>query len=212
MKRNRAFVLRRQKCAWMILMTAVLIFILQFSVETVQAEAPELITAQLTNEGKTVKLTVNIAQNSQITSGRIKVHYPPELLKFIDAVEGGLWAIEDINASLTERGQNVTAYAWADTRKLDSAGTLLTMCWEAQEAANGQEVTVETEIVELYFMEEPIEVTSDWILNRLRLEFGGISFGGYVRTGDDSSVVGDMLLCLGALLVLAQLIQCKIRE
>lgn len=172
------------------------------------------IITQLTSVGRTVKLTVNITKDSQISSGRIKIHYPQEFLSLADVQTGKLWQLEDVNKDLSEEGQNVVAFAWADTEKYAGEGNLLTVSWEALDAASGREIAVETEIVELYSGKERIEVKPDWIIDRIRPSFplstsNNPNGASAVRTGDDSNAVGLGLLCLGSALLMARMLRKK---
>ncbi len=178
---------------------------------TTVGTAPELVVTRLVSQDRTVTLTVDIRENSQATSGRIKIYYPAQMLRVSSAQGGKLWDVEDVNPNLTESGQNVISYAWADTEMLASSGNLLTVVWEAQDAASGQELIVETEIEELYSQEQPLEVRTDVIIDRLRPYFATSSQyqsqSGAVRTGDDANPAGDVLLCLGSVLVMINLVR-----
>lgn len=169
------------------------------------------IITQLTSTGRTVKLTVNIIKDSEISSGRIKIHYPQEFLSLTDAQTGKLWQLEDVNRQLLEEGQNVVAFAWADEEKFTGEGNLLTVTWEALDVASGKEIAVETEIVELYSQKERLEVKSDWIIDRIRPSFPISSGNGAsaVRTGDDSNAAALGLLCLGSALLMARMLRRK---
>lgn len=165
-----------------------------------------VIVTKLSSQGRTVTLTVNITKDSQASSGRIKIHYPNTLLRVTSAQGGKRWDLEDVNTGLSESGQNLVSYAWADMEKLTGEGNLLTVTWEAQDAANGQEIVVETEVAELYSLDERMTVNPDWIIDRLRPSF---TTGSLVRTGDESNAAGLALLCLGSVLVMARLIRSK---
>lgn len=169
------------------------------------------IITQLTSADRTVKLTVSITKDSQISSGRIKIHYPQEFLSLADAQGGNLWQLEDVNKELSEDGQNVVAFAWADTEKFAGEGNLLTVTWEALDAANGKEIAVETEIVELYSHKERLEVKSDWIIDRIRPSFPISSTSGTsaVRTGDDSNAASLGLVCMSSALLMARMLRKK---
>ena len=108
----------------------------------------------------------------------------------------------------------MVAYAWADTETKTSPGTILTLNLEAQNAANGQEITVETEIVELFSQQEKIVPKNDRILDRLRTDFTVTpsQAGGSVRTGDNTNVAGYVLLCLGSVLVMVGLVRSKVEH
>lgn len=179
--------------------------------ETNVATAPELVVTKLASQERTVTLTVDIKEHSQATSGKIKIHYPAQMLRVLSAQGGRLWDVEDVNPNLTESGQNVISYAWADTEMLASSGNLLTVVWEAQDAANGQEVIVETEIAELYAQEQPLAVRTDVMIDRLRPYFRTSSQyqsqSSAVRTGDDANPAGYVLLCLGSMLVMVNLVR-----
>lgn len=170
------------------------------------------IITQLTSTGRTVKLTVNIIKGSQISSGRIKIHYPQEFLSLADVQTGKLWQLEDVNKQLLEEGQNVVAYAWAGTEKFTEEGNLLTVTWEALDAASGKEITVETEIVELYAQKERLEVKSDWIIDRIRPSFpvSTANSQSAVRTGDSSNAAALGLICLGSALLMARMLRRKL--
>lgn len=174
--------------------------------------AQDLITTHLDAQGRGVTLNVDIAKDSQITSGRIKIHYPQELLGEAEVQGGNLWEICDVNTELIENGQSVASFAWADVEKCTEEGNVLSLKWEAWDTANGKEIAVETEVVELYSQEKRILSNQDIITDRLRLDFPGIGghTAGAVRTGDESNAAGPALLCMGAVLVMARLLRLKI--
>lgn len=159
-------------------------------------------------------LSISLAANSQVTSGRLKIRFPKDLLVVSSTQSGNLWKIEDLNTGLEETTQKVVAYAWADTETKTSPGTILTLNLEAQNAANGQEITVETEIVELFSQQEKIVPKNDRILDRLRTDFTVTpsQAGGSVRTGDNTNVAGYVLLCLGSVLVMVGLVRSKVEH
>ncbi len=165
-----------------------------------------LVFTRLSSQGRTVTLTVNITKDSQVSSGRIKIHYPSEFLRVTDAQGGKLWSMEDVNTGLSESGQSLVSYAWVGKDKYTGEGNLLTVTWEALEAANRREIAVETEISEIYSLEDRLTVNPDWIIDRLRPDFPS---GNPVRTGDESNAAGLALLCLGTVLVMARLIRVK---
>ncbi len=184
-----------------------------------------IISTQFSGMQRTVTLTVNIAENSQATSGKIKIYYPSDLLTLSNTQSGNLWKIEDANTGLEEMGKKGLSYAWADTQTLTRGGNLLTVTMEAQDGADGREVVVETEIVELFSREQPIAVNTNKITDRLWLNFQGTasstqpssdssssssdSSSSAVRTGDDTNAAGYALLCLGSMLVMVELMKRK---
>ena len=180
-----------------------------------------LISTQLSSQGRTVTLTVNISQNSQVSSGRLKIHYDSDMLRLSGTQAGSLWGIEDVNTGLTEAGQNVIAFAWADTQKLVQGGRILTVTWEAQDKANGQEIIVETEIEEMFSQEEPVAITSGLRIDRLRTSFEVSQPGATttantnntsVRTGDDANPIVYLLLCICAVAVMAALVCRRVKK
>ncbi|MCI9447350.1 MAG: hypothetical protein HFH36_08150 [Lachnospiraceae bacterium] len=181
-----------------------------------QAVGKALVTTRFTAQERTVTLSVDIARDSQATSGRIKIHYPQELLSLREVKSGKLWDLEDTNIGLSEAGQDVLSYAWADTEKRSEEGNLITVTWEARDAANGKEVTVETEVAEMYSGDQLLDVEPDWIINRVWPSFvvaGGTGrSASAVRTGDESDVVGLSLLAMGAVLLMARLLRQKLNH
>ena len=175
-----------------------------------------MVTTRFTAQERTVTLSVDIARDSQATSGRIKIHYPQELLSLREVKSGKLWDLEDTNIGLSEAGQDVLSYAWADTEKRSEEGNLITVTWEARDAANGKEVTVETEVAEMYSGDQLLDVEPDWIINRVWPSFvvaGGTGrSASAVRTGDESDVVGLSLLAMGAVLLMARLLRQKLNH
>jgi hypothetical protein len=179
-----------------------------------QEVRPEPILTQISGQGRNVTLSISLAANSQVTSGRLKIRFPKDLLVVSSTQSGNLWKIEDLNTGLEETTQKVVAYAWADTETKTRPGTILTLNLEAQNAANGQEITVETEIVELFSQQEKIVPKNDRILDRLRTDFTVTpsQAGGSVRTGDNTNVAGYVLLCLGSVLVMVGLVRSKVEH
>lgn len=173
---------------------------------TASSGAQQPIVTQLTSSGRTVKLNVNIVKDSQISSGRIKIYYPQEFLHLTDAQSGKLWELEDINKELPENGQNVVSFAWADTKEFTGEGNLLTVTWEALDAASGREVAVETEIVELYAKTERMEVKTEWMIDRIKPSF---PISSTVRTGDNTNAAALGLLCLSSALLMARMLRKK---
>lgn len=177
-----------------------------------QEVRPTPILTQFSGQGRNVTLTINLAANSQVSSGRLKIRYPKDLLVLSSTQSGNLWRIEDLNTGLEETGQKVIAYAWADTENKTNTGTILTLNLEAQDAASGREITVETEIVELFSQQDRIIPQNDKIVDRLRTDFTVTpsQAGGSVRTGDNTNVAGYVLLCLGSVLVMVGLVRSKV--
>lgn len=187
-----------------------------------QKASEDVIFTRLTAEGKTVTLQVNIAEDTLATSGRIKIYYPAELLQLSDAVGGMSFRVEDINYNLNEDGKKGISYAWADTEKLVDGGGILTVTMEALDSANGQEITVGTEVVELFSEEEPVLVKNKLLSDKLTLDFGQESStdhegnaaanaaGNAVRTGDDTQLAGYALLCMLVLLVMIEQVKKKL--
>lgn len=183
-----------------------------------QETRPQPIVTQMSGQGRNVTLTINLAANSQVTSGRLKIRYPKDLLVLSSTQSGNLWKVEDLNTGLEETGQKVIAYAWADTETKTNAGTILTLNLEAQDAASGREITTETEIVELFSQQERIVPQNDKIVDRLRTDFtvtssdGGAGTAGSVRTGDNTNVAAYVLLGLGSILVMVGSVRSKVEH
>lgn len=187
---------------------------------------------EIISEGNRVTLNVNLAENTMATSGRIKVSYPADLLKFLDAKNGKTWQVMDTDVSREENGERVVSYAWADTKECSGKETLLTVTMEASDKMNGQEnivgasdkaggqeITVKTEIVELFSREEKIAVKNRHLLDRLTLTAGEKpsptvtqNNSTVVRTGDSANLAGYALLCMGALVVMAEQVKKKMAD
>lgn len=184
----------------------------QDGAQGVRPEQP--ITTKISGQGRNVTLTINLEAYSQATSGRLKIRYPKDLLVLSSTQSGNLWKVEDLNTEMEESTQKVIAYAWADTEAKTNAGTILTLNLEAQNAASGREITVETEIVELFSQQERIVPKNDKIIDRLRTDFTVTSSqaGGAVRTGDDTNVALYVLLGLGSILVMVGLVRSKVEH
>lgn len=174
------------------------------------AAAQDLIHTHITAQGRSVELAVDVAKDSQITSGRIKIYYPRELLGLAGVQEGNLWELCDVNTGLAEGDRGIVSFAWADIKKCTEEGNILTVNWEAGDLASGKEITVETEVVELYSQEEEIILNQDKITDKIRPHFS-VS-GGAVRTGDESNLAGLALLCLGTIVVMTRLLHVKLKE
>lgn len=176
----------------------------------------DVIATQFAAQDRTVTLTVSIKKDSRVSSGRIIVHYPQDLLNLNAAQAGNLWELEDVNTGLSEHGQSALSLAWADETIRTEEGTLLTVTWEAKDTASDKEIAVETEIAELYSQEEKLTVKSEWIIDRLRVSFAVAGAAGQngnvVRTGDRANAAGLALLCLGSALVMARLIYVKVER
>lgn len=182
-----------------VLLAAILLQSWGISVKAADPGNPEQpITTKISGQGRNVTLTINLESYSQATSGRLKIRYPKDLLVLSSTQSGNLWKVEDLNTGMEESTQKVIAYAWADTEAKTNAGTILTLNLEAQNTASGREITVETEIVELYSQQERIVPKNDKIIDRLRTDFTVTSSqaGGAVRTGDDTNVALYVLLGL----------------
>ena len=70
-----------------------------------QETRPQPIVTQMSGQGRNVTLTINLAANSQVTSGRLKIRYPKDLLVLSSTQSGNLWKVEDLNTGLEETGQ-----------------------------------------------------------------------------------------------------------
>lgn len=172
--------------------------------------AQDLITTHITAQGRSVKLTVDIAKDSQVTSGRIKIHYPQDLLGLAEVQGGNLWEICDANTEMKEGDRSVASFAWADTKKCTEEGNILTVTWEAEDMASGKEIIVETEVDELYSQEKRVLLNQDKIIDKIHPDFP--MTGHIVRTGDESDAAGLALLCLGTVVVMTRLLRIKIKE
>lgn len=195
-----------RKCLSVFLWMAVLWFCTDFQTTAAQ----DLIHTHITTQGRSVKLAVDVAKDSQITSGRIKIYYPRELLGAAVVQGGNLWEFCDVNTEMKEGGRSVASFAWADTEKCTEEGNILTVAWQAEDVASGKEITVETEVVELYSQEKEILLNQDKIIDGIYPSFSVT--GKALRTGDESNAAEMALLCLGSILVMTRLLRVKIKE
>lgn len=122
-------------------------------------------------EGRNIILTVKIVSGSNVTSGRIAVYYPEKMIKLEEIESGNLWKLEDINTQIEQDGKKGVSYAWADTKKLADARNLFKISFEATEEANGKELTIETELLEL-FSEETMAMKPKKLTDTIKINFG----------------------------------------
>ncbi len=137
--------------------------------ETVSKQ--EWIETDWKTEGRNIVLTVKIIRGSNITSGRIVVYYPEKMIKLEEIESGNVWKLEDINTQMEKDGKKGVSYAWADTKKLTDARNLFQISFEATEEANGKELTVETELLEL-FSEETMAMKPKKLNDIIKINFG----------------------------------------
>lgn len=187
--------------------------------ETRQAE--EVITTKLEADGETVTLTLEIKEDSQATSGRIGVYFDKKLLALSETETGGFWQIEDVNKEVEVKGKQGLSYAWADTDKLTEEQELLTVSFQASQEAEGKEISVETEILELFSGQEAINTKWKNKTDKIQIDLNrdpqnqenqnektpgqdgkerGVSSG--VKTGDQTNPAGYILLAFGAVMVI----------
>lgn len=200
---------------------------LSFGSIAAKAAPKDIIATELTNEGQRVTFRVKISGNAKVTSGRIQIFYPEKLLKLSEVQNGISWRTMDTDTTLKEEGKYGISYAWADTKELADEGILLTATMDAADQAIGQEIRIETKIVELFSREEPVELKTYHISDSLTLDSegsqppeepdpsvsgtAGVATTGAAassaRTGDDSNLTGCILLCMGSLLAMIDLIK-----
>lgn len=119
---------------------------------TVPAAAAEgdVINADVESSGKTVTLTLELAENKELSSGRVVVFYDDELLTLSDETEGNLWDAEDVNPVYTEDGKTGVSYAWASKESSSAGGELVTLTFTAKDEADGETAAFEIVSAELY--------------------------------------------------------------
>ncbi|MCI9136384.1 MAG: hypothetical protein HFH48_02290 [Lachnospiraceae bacterium] len=190
-------------------------------------EGKDYVETTLEAEDADVTLTVRIRKESQITSGRIAVYCDSDLLELSEAKTGNLWETEDVNDKMTEDGKKGLSYAWADTGRQTEEGTLITVSFRASERADGQEVSVETRILELYSEQTVLSPAWKKKTDKVKIhledgrdkpdneesnqeeaseeedgESGEQKSGSGVQTGDDTNLAGWILTAFGAVLVI----------
>lgn len=232
---NRIVPIKVNKFLWLIFAAIICLGVGAVSVKAADGNVQDVISTDLANEGNIVTLRVNISEKTMITNGRIKVYYPADLLKLAEVKEGKTWRAADTNVDLKENEKRGVSYAWADTKGLLEGGNLLTVTMETTDLAAGKEITVETEIVEL-FSEEKVVAAGSYRRDTLRLNDGeeppsdseketpsvdgnntsagisagtSISTGAAVRTGDNANPAGYVLLGMWALLVMTEQVKKK---
>ncbi|MCI8482996.1 MAG: hypothetical protein HFH41_01490 [Lachnospiraceae bacterium] len=190
--------------------------------ETKEGEhAKEVITTKLEADGREVTLTLKLKADSQVTSGRVGVYYDKTLLELSETDTGDFWQTEDINKEVEIKGKQGLSYAWADTDKLTEEQELLTLSFQALEEADGKEVSVETEILELFSGNAPIAAKWKSKTDKVQIDQNQESqnqenqnqetpgqdgkekrSSSGVKTGDQTNAAGYILLAFGAVMVI----------
>ncbi|MGN0350988.1 MAG: cohesin domain-containing protein [Roseburia sp.] len=118
-------------------------------------------------DGKTVTVAVTAEKGTELTSGRVVVSYDKDMLTLKTVETANTWEAEDVN---TEAEEGVS-YAFADSEGNNKGGDVITLTFLANDAANGKETTVKTEVKELYNKDdslnqagsvEEVKVTPAW--------------------------------------------------
>lgn len=118
----------------------------------------DIFTTDITTSGSQVTLTVGVKKDAGVTSGKIVVSYDESMLTVSSAKGSNIWEMEDVNASADKDGKKAVSYAWVNSGNANAAGDMLTVTFQGTPAASGKEVTIQTDVVELYQGDNAVSV------------------------------------------------------
>ena len=111
---------------------------------------PDLVTTKAETTGSTVDLTVDVKDDTKLTSGRVIVFYDADALTLEEATTGGDWDLVDVNENYQEGNKKGVAIAWAAAEDVSDGSETAVITFQAKESAVGKEVIFTTVADELF--------------------------------------------------------------
>lgn len=98
-----------------------------------------------------------------ITNGRIAVTYNEKEMKLVSVENANIFDVEDVNQleATKEDGSKTLYFAFASANELIDKGNVLTLTFEVDASMKGKDVTLTTNVEEMYHGETSIEVEKD---------------------------------------------------
>lgn len=129
----------------------------------------DIFTTNITTSGSQVTLTVGVKKETRVTSGKIVVSYDESMMTVSSAKGSNIWEMEDINTISGKDDKKAVSYAWVNSQFENAKGTMLTVTFQATTAAAGKEVSVQTNVAELYQGDNEVSVSNRTVTNTVKM-------------------------------------------
>lgn len=129
----------------------------------------DIFTTNITTSGSQVTLTVGVKKDARVTSGKIVVSYDESMMTVSSAKGSNIWEMEDINTIADKDDKKAVSYAWVNSQFENAKGTMLTVTFQATTAAAGKEVSVQTNVAELYQGDNEVSVPNRTVTNTVKM-------------------------------------------
>lgn len=129
----------------------------------------DIFTTNITTSGSQVTLTVGVKKETRVTSGKIVVSYDESMMTVSSAKGSNIWEMEDINTISGKDDKKAVSYAWVNSQFENAKGTMLTVTFQATTAADGKEVSVQTNVAELYQGDNEVSVSNRTVTNTVKM-------------------------------------------
>lgn len=199
----------------------------------------DIFTTDMTTTGSQVTLTIGVKKDAGVTSGKIVVSYDESMLNVSSVKESNIWEMEDVNTSADKDGKEQVSYAWVNSGSANAAGDMLTVTFQGTSAASGKEVTIQTDVVELYQGDNAVSIPTKTTVHTAKMPEGIEEDGNAIivnhtpdhvmavsenddvrlaakaqakKTGDGTNVAGYVLLLGAATVILAEAVRKKIKH
>lgn len=129
----------------------------------------DIFTTNITTSGSQVTLTVGVKKDARVTSGKIVVSYDESMMTVSSAKGNNIWEMEDINTIAGKDDKKAVSYAWVNSQFENAKGTMLTVTFQATTAAAGKEVSVQTNVAELYQGDNEVSVPNRTVTNTVKM-------------------------------------------
>lgn len=154
------------------------------------------ISSSISSEKDIVTVQLNLSKDYGVTSGRAVIFYDENDMELQWNTSVGYWDMYDINESYEMDGRKGISYAFISTKAPHKDGTILTLCFKAKNPENGKTISVESDIIEAYAMDEGLLLGVDKQESTTQLSnIGTIQVGNVVvETGSEAEEVISRLI------------------
>lgn len=129
----------------------------------------DIFATNITTSGSQVTLTVGVKKDAKVTSGKIVVSYDESMMTVSFAKGNNIWEMEDINTLADKDDKKAVSYAWVNSQLENAEGTMLTVTFQGTAAAAGKEVSVQTNVVELYQGDNEVSVPNRTVTDTVKM-------------------------------------------
>lgn len=124
--------------------------------------AGEYFSTSISSYRDEVSVSVKLAKNSKLTSGKVVLYYDPSVLKAEWYSDDDYLGLVDVNTNYeAPEGMAAISYAWASETAVKSASTVLTVDFTVRNAKNGQKISVETAVLEAFNESGPVTLSEE---------------------------------------------------